>query len=70
MSNSQNADLLPYEGYIVSMHPDRFMGAQNICRLLKSHTFVPIQICRVVIPQVDVDIATHVKVSSDGPDQR
>jgi hypothetical protein len=54
----------------VSMHPDRFMGSQNICRLLKSHTFVPIQICRVVIPQVDVDVATHVNVYSDGPDQR
>jgi hypothetical protein len=32
--------------------------------------FCPNSDMRVVIPQVDVDIATHVKVYSDGPDQR
>ena len=39
-------------------------------QLLKSHTFVLIQICCVVIPQVDVDIATRVRVYDDGPNRR
>lgn len=37
---------------------------------MKSHVFVPIQICCVVIPQVDVDIATRIRINDDGPNRR
>lgn len=52
------------------MHPKRCMDVCLYVKLPEANTCVPVQSCCVVISQVDVDIATHISISDDGPERR